>query len=113
MFTQQRNTDKIKEYTVNGLKSIGSEVLTVAASVVQLSTTLMALKPKAIHVYVDSSIATKAIRYTYDGSTPAAGTGIARFDNDEFVLEEYENLSKFKAIREAAGTHTLFITYLK
>lgn len=112
MKTQQQNIDTIKKYTVNGYKAFAVEVITVT-TLKMLGVSFLALEPKAVHIYVESSIATRAIRYYYDGTTPAAGDGIGRFDNDEFLLEEFSNLQNFKVIQEAAGTHKLFVTYLK
>ena len=108
-----RNSFKSKEVLVNEYKAFDSEVITVDNTVKLLSLTVGKRRDaKAIHVYVDSTLVGKALRYTYDGSIPSVGVGIARQDNDEFILSEYANLEKFRVTQEAAGTTTLYITYL-
>jgi hypothetical protein len=108
-----RNSFKTKETIVNEYKAFDSETITVDATVKLLNLTVGKRKDaKAIHVYVNSTLVGKALRYTYDGSTPSVGVGIARQDNDEFILSEFSNLEKFRVTREAVGTTTIFITYL-
>lgn len=109
-----RNMFKAKETIVNDLKAFASDVITVDNTIQFLDLTGTYALATAVHVYVDSNVVGKALRYTYDGTNPVAGSiGIARQDNDEFILTEQSNLQKFKVTEESAGTTTLFITYLK
>lgn len=108
-----RNVFKTKEATVNGLKAFDSDTITVDNTVKLIDLTGAKSQATAVHIYVDSNGTGKVLRYTYDGSTPAAGTGIARFDNDEFVVTELANIQKFRVTEESSNTTTLFITYLK
>lgn len=108
-----RNAFKTKEATVNGLKAFDSDTITVNNTVKFIDLTGTKSQATAVHIYVDSNGTGKVLRYTYDGSTPAAGTGIARLDNDEFVITEATNIQKFRVIEESSNTTTLFITYLK
>lgn len=109
-----RNMFKTKETIVNDLKAFAYDTITVDGTVQTLDLSGTYALAKAIHVYVDSDIIGKALRYTYDGfSTPSTTLGIARSDNDEFILTEMSNLEKFKVTEVAAGNTTMFITYLK
>lgn len=116
IFTQgfpNRNLSKIKDVTVNNLKAFASDTITVDGSVKLLDLTGDYALATAVHIYIDSDIVGKALRYTYDGTTPTTILGIARQDNDEFVLSEKNNLEKFRVTEIAAGNTILFITYLK
>jgi len=109
-----RNMWKAKEVLINDLKAFATDVITVNGSVQTLDLTGNYALATAIHVYVDSNVAGKALRYTYDGFTvPTTTLGIARQDNDEFILTEKSNLEKFRVTQVVAGTTTLFITYLR
>lgn len=108
-----RNAFKIKEATVNGLKAFDSDSISVDGTVKFIDLTGSKAQATAVHIYVDSNGNGKVLRYTYDGSAPSAGTGIARFDNDEFVITEFSNIQKFRVTEESSNTTTLFITYLK
>jgi hypothetical protein len=110
-----RNSFKTKENELNDYKAYTSESVTVTSSAATLDLSGIKAFAKAIHVYVDSNITNKVLRYTYDGSTPVSGLGIARKDNDEFIISEFSNIQKFKVVRETSGTGsvTLYITYLK
>jgi len=109
-----RNMWKAKEVLINDLKAFASDTITVDNTVQTLDLTGNYALATAVHIYVDSAVVGKALRYTYDGfSTPTTTLGIARQDNDEFVLTERNNLEKFKVTQVVAGVTTLFITYLK
>lgn len=108
-----RNMFKAKETIVNDLKAFASDTITVDNTVQTLDLSGDYALARAIHVYVDSDVVGKALRYTYDGSNPASGTGIARQDNDEFILTEMSNLEKFRVTQVVAGATSIFITYLK
>jgi hypothetical protein len=107
------NLFKAKETIVNDYKAFSSATITVSGTVQLLDLTGAKANARAVHIYVDSTAASKALRYTYDGSLPSAGVGIARKDNDEFIITEFSNLQKFRVIQEVAATTTLFITYLQ
>jgi hypothetical protein len=101
------------------LNPVSFSALVVAASVVDIQTIINAL-PSNISSLINSaqldfeSTATgKAVRYRIDGGVPAsgAGNGIPIEDGDTILLSSPEHLSKFKAIQNAAGTHTLNITF--
>ena len=108
-----RNMFKAKETIVNDLKAFASDVITVDNTIQFLDLTGTYALATAVHVYVDSNVVGKALRYTYDGTTPTPTLGIARQDNDEFILTEMSNLEKFKITQVVAGSTTIFITYLK
>lgn len=96
----------------NAPQAIGYQQLTVAGSVVQM--TIPSGANYALLV-VESTIAAPsiAIRYTENGTTPAAGTGMPKGNTDAFEILSYQNIQNFKAIQEAVGTHKLNITYYK
>lgn len=108
-----RNMFKAKETIVNDLKAFASDTITIDGSVKTLDLTGDYALARAIHVYVDSGVVGKALRYTYDGTTPTSTLGIARQDNDEFILTEMSNLEKFRVTQVVAGVTSIFITYLK
>ncbi len=108
-----RNMWKAKEVLINDLKAFASDTITVDNTVKTLDLTGDYALATAIHVYVDSGVVGKALRYTYDGTTPTSTLGIARQDNDEFILTERNNLEKFRVTQVVAGSTRIFITYLK
>ena len=108
-----RNMFKAKETIVNDLKAFASDTITIDGSVKTLDLTGDYALARAIHVYVDSGVVGKALRYTYDGTTPTSTLGIARQDNDEFILTEMSNLEKFRVTQVVAGVTSIFITYIK
>lgn len=108
-----RNSFKAKETIVNEYKAFASASITVDNTIKLLDLSGDKAQARAVHIYVTSSITGRALRYTYDGSSPTALSGIGRQDNDEFILTEFSNLQKFRVTETTAGTTTLFITYLK
>lgn len=108
-----RNSFKTKETIVNEYKAFDSATITVDNTVKLLDLSGIKAQARAVHIYVTSNVTGRALRYTYDGSTPTALVGIGKQDSDEFILSESSNLQKFKVTEAASGTTTLFITYLK
>lgn len=53
------------------------------------------------------------IRYTFDGTTPAAGTGLRLAAGDTLVLLGQGNVANLKMIREDASDASVGVTYLR
>jgi len=90
------------------------EVIILDGSIQTFDPSIIATSPTAVHVYVDSDLPGKALRYTVDGvMTPASGPGggIARSDNDEFELLDLASLQNFQVTWESSGNTALFVTY--
>lgn len=57
---------------------------------------------------------TQAIRVTTDGTTPvAATTGIKMNVGDTMVLDSYQELVNFKAVRDGASDGTIQVNYYR
>lgn len=108
-----QSKDYLKELlqlTRSNLKAFSYQKLTVAGSVVSLTVPTGARYALCI---VESSISTPAIRYLETGGTPTATDGMVRSNLDSFDIQGAENLTNFKAIQVAAGTHTIHVQYYK
>jgi hypothetical protein len=95
---------------INEKNAIGKETLTVGATASSL--TIPTGATSAI-IQVQSTVATTAIRYWEDGSTPTATIGMSQGHGAVIEITTSENLRNFKVIKETAGTTQLNITYYK
>lgn len=105
----------VKRSLGNSGNALSYESITVTNSAIGF-TNLPATATSAL-VIVDSTIAAPsfAIRFKEDGSTPvaSAGGGMPRSNTDAFEIKGAENLKRFLAIQEGAGTHYLNVTYYR
>lgn len=99
-------------FTKKDHTALGYQKLTVAGTAVAL--TVPTFATYAV-IYVESSIATVAVRYLELGDKipPTAADGLGKFTTDVFDIIGYSNLTNFRAIQTGAGTHTLHIQYYK
>ncbi len=98
----------------SNLKAIGWQSLTVDATVGGVSLTLPTNANYALIVVESTIVGSPAIRYLECGNTVQAVSttvGIPRSNLDAFDVVGTENLTNFRAIQVAGGTHTLSIQY--
>ena len=105
--------EKLVQYALNNPKAIGYEKLTVGG-------TAVALTVPAETIYCEITLestnnTTVAVRYLLlgDKTLPTATDGKPLTNLVEFNILDYQNISSFRAIQTAAGTHTLHIQYFK
>lgn len=104
-------------------EAFASETITVSNAVKQLTpatydstgevtgTRINVRKARGALIEVDGA---NSIRYTEDGTTPvAATTGRVLNQADVMVLDGYQAIVAFKAIREGASDATLQVTYYR
>ena len=94
------------------LTAISYQQLTVGASVVSLT---IPTDARYAILQLESSVTGAAIRYLTLGNNtiPTASTGMIRSNLDVIDIGGTNNLTLFRAIQAAAGTHKLNITYYK
>jgi hypothetical protein len=60
------------------------------------------------------TVETQSIRYTEDGTAPvAAGAGTLATAGTQIILESYQAIKKFKAIRETGSSATIEVVYYR
>lgn len=107
--------NELVKLSKSDLVSIGYQKLTVDGTVGGVGLTIPTNARYAL-VVAESTISTTAIRCLECGNTiqaVSAGTGIPIVTGDRFDIQGTQNLSNFRAIQEAAGTHYLHIQYYK
>jgi hypothetical protein len=110
-FTFERNISKLKQLAANNFEAFSYQKLTVGGTAVALTIPDGA---KYADVSLESSnTSTVACRWLMTGGIPTATDGKPLTHLTEFDITGIQNLSKFKAIQTAGGTHTLHIQYYK
>lgn len=82
---------------IPGLKSAGFQKITMNSTATALNSTLRRAQ------VLDISAETQAVRYTMDGTTPAASTGVLIPAGSRVRFEGYNGTSLLKFARAAAG----------
>lgn len=93
--------------------------LTVSSSVVDLQSIVNALPAdiknliNSAQLDFESTASGTAVRIRYDGSSPStgAGNGVPIENGDSITLTNPEQIAKFKAIQQQAGTHVFNIHF--
>ena len=59
------------------------------------------------------TVETAAIRYTIDGTTPTTTVGHLLSSGDIVLIDGYENIANFRAIRTGGTSASIKVTYMK
>jgi hypothetical protein len=98
------------------------EVLTVSNAVKQLTSATYAIQQAAaankshisdiLPIGAVIQVLGQPIRFTLDGTDPAAAVGFSTVAKDLIYLNSYQEVKAFKAIREGASDATIEVLYL-
>lgn len=85
------------------------EALTVADTAVGITASMLTVNGQQVRV-CRGRLETAQVRWRYDGTAPTAGEGILLEIGDWLVLDRYENITRFRAIRTGAVSGVLRMT---
>lgn len=92
------------------LRAISSERITVADSSIGFTTSEVAATTGVTRAVC--RVEEQEIRIQTDGTDPAAGSGgLEQAAGDEFVIEGYDDLQKFRAIRTGGSSGIIEVIY--
>ena len=87
------------------------ETLSVADSVVELTSATYAVTNEVAHIRAFVTVDTGQLRYRYDGTNPTATVGHLAGFGDSIIIEGTVNIKNFRAIRTGDQSAKLSITY--
>lgn len=104
---------KLLDIANSNLVQFHYEKLSVTGTAAALAS--LPAETKYAEIVCESSLTTEAVRYQLlgDKTLPTSTDGRVMLHLDTTTVIGYANLSNFRAIRVAAGTHTLHIFYFK
>lgn len=102
---------KLVQQGENNPQAIGYEKLSVTGASAGLAS-IPATANFALMI-IESTIASISIRYREDGPAPTTTDGMSRSNTEAWEILSASNLTNFKIIQTAGGTHTLHVTYYK
>ncbi len=104
-------------YSADLLRPTGYEAITVDATAGGVSLTtakyLTASTSKILSDYAVLSNETAQIRFTVDGTAPTSTVGLLLQPNQSWLLDSFEELKNFRAIRVSDTSASLKVIYYK